>query len=198
MPNNTGIFMIYSSDKPSSFRLSTCLAALFLTASLGACTDGVEVDRTYPDKNDTGDGSELGTVLGGGGLTLFSNENSSPDKPDLKPERHSAADVRVNSFLWRATLDTLSFLPMQSTDARGGVIVTDWYSTREAPNERIKVTVYILASNLRADALTVASFKQVLIDGNWISLSQNEAVNRRLEDAILVKARELRISEPSE
>ena len=191
MPNNIGILMIHSNQEPSSFRLSSCIATFFLAAGLAACSGKVDIDRTYPEKNSAGNGSEIGSILGSDGFSLFDKQDEQTQTPKL------ADGAGVNSFLWRAALDTLSFIPLQSTDVRGGVIVTDWYSTLEAPNERIKVTVYILASNLRADALTVSSFKQRLQNGNWISLPQNEAMNRRLEDVILIKARELRISEPS-
>src|SRR5438045_5347038 len=66
----------------------------------------------------------------------------------------------VNSYLWHATLDTLSFLPLQSADPFGGVIITEWYSAPSAPNDRMRVTVYILDRRLRADGLKVAVFRQ--------------------------------------
>src|SRR5512145_1249877 len=72
----------------------------------------------------------------------------------------NAAAIGVNGYLWRATLDTLSFMPLQSADPYGGVIITDWYINPEKPDERFKCTVYILDSRLRADGLNVAVFKQ--------------------------------------
>ncbi len=52
--------------------------------------------------------------------------------------------IGVNSYLWRASLDTLSFMPLLQTDSNGGVIVTDWYVNPQVPTERMKVTVSIL------------------------------------------------------
>ena len=72
----------------------------------------------------------------------------------------STRTLGVNSYLWHATLDTLSFIPLASADPFGGVIITEWYSAPEAPNERMKVTVYILDRALRADGLKVAVFRQ--------------------------------------
>ena len=66
----------------------------------------------------------------------------------------------VNSYLWHASLDTLSFMPLASADPFGGVIITDWYSAPDAPNERLKVTIYILDRSLRADGLKIAVFRQ--------------------------------------
>jgi hypothetical protein len=70
--------------------------------------------------------------------------------------------IGVNSYLWRAALDTLSFAPMAQVDSNGGVIVTDWYANPNSPNERVKVTATILDRDLRADALRVAASRQVL------------------------------------
>jgi alpha-beta hydrolase superfamily lysophospholipase len=69
--------------------------------------------------------------------------------------------IGVNSYLWRAAIDTLSFAPLISADSSGGVIVTDWYSRPGNPGERVKLTVSILDRDLRADALRVAASRQV-------------------------------------
>src|SRR5688572_9801758 len=76
--------------------------------------------------------------------------------------------IGVNSYLWRAALETLSFAPLAQTDSNGGVIVTDWYANPNSPNERVKVTATILDADLRADALRVAASRQVLQNGQWI------------------------------
>jgi len=101
----------------------------------------------------------------------------------------------VNSFLWRATLDTLSFMPLASADPFGGVIITDWYSAPEKPDERMKVTIYILSRDLRADGLRVAAFRQTkAADGTWQDAAVNPDTANKLEDAILTRARELRLA----
>ncbi len=100
--------------------------------------------------------------------------------------------IGVNSYLWRASLDTLSFAPLAQTDSAGGVIVTDWYVNPNSPSERVKVTATILDSTLRADALRVAASRQVLQNGQWIEAPVSAATVQRLEEIILTRARDLR------
>ena len=106
-----------------------------------------------------------------------------------------ATAIGVNSYLWRATLDTLAFMPLQSADPYGGVVITDWYINPEKPNERFKATVYILDSRLRADGLNVSVFKEVSNgSGGWISAPTADQTSTDIENAILTKARQLRLS----
>ena len=100
--------------------------------------------------------------------------------------------IGVNSYLWRASLDTLSFMPLLQTDSNGGVIVTDWYANPGNPGERMKVTVTILDQDLRADALRVAASRQVASNGAWTDAPVAAATVQKLEDVILTKARDLR------
>ncbi len=101
--------------------------------------------------------------------------------------------IGVNSFLWRASLDTISFMPVNSADPFGGVIITDWYSAGEAPNERFKLNVYILGRALRADGVRVAVFRQVLDStGGWRDTALNDTTATKIEDSILTRARQLR------
>ncbi|WP_174286012.1 DUF3576 domain-containing protein [Sphingomonas bacterium] len=100
--------------------------------------------------------------------------------------------IGVNSYLWRATLETLSFMPLLQTDSNGGVIVTDWYVNPQTPGERIKVTVSILDQDLRADALSVAAIRQVRTGGDWVAAPVRAATVQKLEDLILTKARDMR------
>jgi hypothetical protein len=103
--------------------------------------------------------------------------------------------IGVNGYLWRATLDTLSFMPLVSADPYGGVIITDWYVNPEKPDERFKATVYILDSRLRADGLNVAVFKQSKDGaGNWVDQASAIQTETDIENAILTKARQLRLS----
>ena len=106
-----------------------------------------------------------------------------------------ARTLGVNSYLWHATLDTLSFIPLSSADPFGGVVITDWYTSPQVPTERMKVTVYILDRNLRADGLKVAVFRQTKgADGGWADAQVATDTATRLEDAILTRARELRLA----
>jgi hypothetical protein len=112
------------------------------------------------------------------------------------PARSSATPaIGVNGYLWRATLDTLSFMPLASADPYGGVVITDWYSNPEQPNERFKTTVYILDARLRADGLNVAVFKQTRDGaGNWVDSPTAAQTETDIENAILTRARQLRLS----
>jgi hypothetical protein len=100
--------------------------------------------------------------------------------------------IGVNSYLWRAALDTLSFAPMAQVDSNGGVIVTDWYANPNSPSDRVKVTVTILDRDLRADALRVAASRQVLRNGQWVEAPVAAATVQKLEEIILTRARDLR------
>jgi Domain of unknown function (DUF3576) len=100
----------------------------------------------------------------------------------------------VNSYLWHASLDTLAFMPLHSADPFGGVIITDWYSAPETPNERLKVTVYILDRRLRADGIKLTVFRQVATNGVWQDAAVNPDTATKLEDEILRRARELRLA----
>lgn len=106
----------------------------------------------------------------------------------------TAPSMGVNSYLWRASLETLNFMPLDQVDPFGGVIITDWYSNPEAPNERFKANVYILDTNLRADALKTAIFKQVRNGASWSDASMDADTGRLIENAILTRARELYIA----
>ena len=101
--------------------------------------------------------------------------------------------IGVNGYLWRAGLDTISFMPLASADPFGGVIVTDWFSPPETPGERFKVTIYILGGGLRSDALRVSVFREVLDDGVWRAASPAPDLGRGLEDIVLTRARRYRI-----
>jgi len=114
---------------------------------------------------------------------------------DVRQADLAAAQVTtigVNSYLWRAALDTLSFAPMAQVDSAGGVIVTDWYTNPNSPSERVKVTATILDATLRADALRVAASRQVLQNGQWVEAPMAAATVQKLEEIILTKARDLR------
>lgn len=104
----------------------------------------------------------------------------------------SVSTIGVNAYLWRASLDALSFMPMLQTDSAGGVIVTDWYANPSNPGERVKVSVTILDRDLRADALRVSASRQVAQGGGWVDAPVQAATVQRLEDIILTKARDLR------
>ena len=124
--------------------------------------------------------------------TLGRNSANTARSADLAAAQ--VTTIGVNSYLWRAALDTLSFAPLAQVDSAGGVIVTDWYANPGAPGDRVKVTVTILDANLRADALRVAASRQVLQGSQWVEAPVAAATVQRLEEIILTKARDLRRS----
>lgn len=108
--------------------------------------------------------------------------------------RRGEAGIGVNSYLWRASLDTLQFMPLASADPFGGIIITDWYSDPTTPTERFKATVYILDTRLRADALNLSLFRQVQGANGWQDASVDPDTEIQLENAILTRARQIRLS----
>lgn len=114
------------------------------------------------------------------------------DRPKAALAASNITTIGVNAYLWRATLDTLGFMPMLQTDSSGGVIVTDWYANPNAPAERMKLTVSILDKDLRADALKVAASRQVLQGGQWVESPVQAATTQKIEEVILTRARDLR------
>lgn len=166
--------------------LVSALAALLALGGCAARGDG-ETQTYYPEKNQSGN-YEPGprqTVFGTGGLDLLGGGQ--------KKDEGGGGGIGVNSFLWRATLDTVSFMPLVSADPFGGVIITDWYTPPQTPAERFKVNVYILDRALRADGIRVAVFRQVRQGDNWAdqAAAPNTAVS--MENAILQRAREFRM-----
>jgi hypothetical protein len=112
-----------------------------------------------------------------------------------KKSATNAASIGVNGYLWRATLDTLAFMPLASADPWGGTVITDWYANPEKPDERFKATVYILDTRLRADGLKVTVNKQVKdAGGQWIDSPTADQTETDIENAILTRARQLRLS----
>lgn len=114
------------------------------------------------------------------------------ERPKTDIAASKITTIGVNSYLWRASLDSLSFMPLTQTDSNGGVILTDWYVNPENPSERMKINVSILDQDLRSDALRVAASRQVNQGGNWVDAPVKAATTQKLEQIILTKARDLR------
>ena len=113
---------------------------------------------------------------------------------DAVASEMSMSGLAVNGYIWRAALDTLSFMPMIDVDPRSGAIITDWYINPETPRERMKVAVFIIGRELRADALKVTVIREELDEkGIWINRPVRAGTQLRIEDAILTRARQLRI-----
>lgn len=144
-------------------------------------------DRVATDAS----GQTVQTSNGGGFAGMFGHKGTAPSRASKGAE----SGIGVNSYLWRATLDTVSFMPLASADPWGGVVITDWYVNPEKPDERFKITVYILDSRLRADALNVTVFKQVRdAVGGWVDSTISDQTANDIENSILTKARQLRLA----
>lgn len=126
---------------------------------------------------------------------LFGPEFLVFGKPDQHSSQIGGAGMSANPYLWKAALETLSFMPLVSADAVGGIIVTDWHASEASRGERLKVTVQITDRQLRADAVKVLIHKEIFRDGRWVSATSDPAIARQMEDIILSKARDLKIQQ---
>ncbi len=169
-------------------RLGLALAAGGVALALSGCNPDLGGESKYPTTRQKGQsGPQYGegaSVFGEGGIF----------GPEAKDNGEGGGGVGVNSLLWRASLDTISFMPLVSADPFGGVIITDWYTPPATPDERFKVNVYILGRALRADGIRASVFRQQNQGGTWIDapVALNTATD--LENAILTRARQLRQS----
>lgn len=102
--------------------------------------------------------------------------------------------IGVNGYLWSATLDTLSFMPIDNAYPSSAAIITDWFSTADAPEERVKVAVYFRSETLRSDGIRVNVVRQERQDGNWLTVPVQAATTLQIEEAILSRARALKIA----
>ncbi len=134
------------------------------------------------------------SLMLGASAVLLAGCGGGGGRPAADLAASQVTTIGVNSYLWRASLETLSFMPLLQTDSAGGVIVTDWYANPSNPGERMKVTVSILDQDLRADALRVAASRQISQSGAWVDAPVRAATVQRLEEIILTKARDLRRS----
>lgn len=168
----------------SGVRRFIVLSIAIVTVS--ACSE-ITYEKTTAEDVDDPEGferairsNEVGSIFGEGGL--FGNDN----------RQGGQGGIGVNAYLWRATLDTIAFLPITVADPFGGVVLTDWRESVEFPDERFKLNVYILGTDLRADGVRVTVLKQVLKEGQWRDAPVEAGVGVQIEDAILSRARQFR------
>ncbi len=187
-----------NSSKPGRFSPIRLLSVGLAVATLAGCggdTSAIK-ERDYgggraakqeASQGLGGQNREQGSLFGPGGLFGSKAEKGTDN----------GSGVAVNAFLWRASLDTINFIPLVSADPFGGVIITDWYTPAEAPNERMKVQITILDRELRADGVRVSVFKQQASPkgGGWIDSAVDPHTNTDIENAILTRARQLRIAQ---
>jgi hypothetical protein len=161
------------------------LAPLFIAG----CSD-IDTDPTYGDKTHDTLYKNGSLMSDEGGLSIFGDNDKG------KGAESGAAGIGVNAFLWRATLDTINFMPIQSADPFGGVILTDWYSPPDTPNERTKLNIFIRDRDLRADGVKISIFRQTKNEhGDWIDATVSPSTSVSLENAILTRARQIRLAQ---
>lgn len=163
------------------------LAAVALILAVAGC--GLGGEAKYRDETEEKLAETQGSLLGNDQIGVGGDN----DRPDASG---AGAGIGVNSYLWRASLDTVSFMPLASADPFGGVIITDWYSPPESTGERFKINVYILGRDLRADGVRAAVFRQLQDprNGAWVDAVVEGQTPVDIENAILTRARQLRIA----
>lgn len=179
--------------RPRFLSLQSALL-LPLGVVVAACSgDSSQLREVERDEYNTGSRREQllrATSAAGtsGGITIFGGGTEKGQEDG----RGGGGGLGVNAFLWRATLDTLSFMPLASADPFGGVIITDWHAPGGVSNERFKATAYVLGRQLRSDGVRIAVFRQVRGPGGWLDAPVSSATAAELEDKVLTRARELR------
>lgn len=174
------------------FGVMTCSMLL-----IGCAENSIQTEAKYPTgaERTSNSGNDIyekpDSIFGADGLSIFGGKGDADN---------TAGDngIDVNSFLWRASLDTVSFMPLASADPFGGVILTDWYTPAENAEERFKLNVFILGRELRSDGVRVRVFKQIKKGGNWVDTEAAPETARQLEDSILTRARQLRVAQLDE
>ena len=159
-----------------------------LALGLAACGTGIETDATYADKTKEEMYKHGSVASEQGGFSLL---GGSADK------KKEISGIGVNGFLWRATLDTIAFMPIASADPFGGLITTDWFTNPAAPDERVKLNVLVLDRDLRADGVKVSVFRQTRAneDKDWADAPVSPSTASALEESILTRARQLRLAQ---
>ena len=151
--------------------------------------EGMSVDRSYPDplarKKTT-----KGKLFGEEGITLFNS------KEKKQSQSNTIAGMSLNKYLWRASLDVISFIPLISADPFGGTIITDWYTPTGTSGERFKLNIFILDEKFSVNSLKVSAFSQKKnSNGVWIDSSTSPNFQVNIENAIFSRARQIKFNE---
>ena len=180
---------------PRSIRFLATAALLFSALFFINACDSYRGEAKYPsgyDRTTTGNDiyGKPDSIFGKGGLNILGGKDE--EKND------GSNGIGVNSYLWRAALDTVTFMPLASADPFGGVIITDWYTAPEKPDERFKVNIFILDKQLRSDGVKVKVFRQINKGNKWVDSTVADNTGPQMEDAILTRARQLRVADMGE
>ena len=162
-------------------KLLSCVCLLTL---LSSCSS-MDLSHEYPKSREQLEEEKMGKLTGEDGIVLFGG----------KGKNAATEGINVNSYLWRATLDTVYFMPLISADPFGGTILTDWYAKKPNSKERYKLNIFVIGGELRSDAIRVAAFKQVLgKNGAWMDVDASHEIAADIENKILLRAREIKFN----
>lgn len=120
-------------------------------------------------------------------LNFFNDENNTGGVASI--------GMPINPYLWKGSLETISFMPLASADPFGGIIITDWYIDKLEDNKRCKLNIFIKGVKLTSNNLRVNSFCQEYQKDRWLNLPSDSLSNTKLENAILNKAKKLKLSQ---
>jgi hypothetical protein len=185
--------------KAGMVRMRICVAAglAMLVAGCSNMGDNFRVPDNSEYRDDSRRARVQGRLGGSDGIVILGTDRSRQSGNAAAGAGDAGGGIGVNAFLWRATLDTLSFMPLSSADPFGGVVITDWYSPPGAQNERFRATAYILGRTLRSDGVRVVVFRQELRGNNWVDVPVAASTGTEFEDQVLARARELRAQSTS-
>lgn len=168
-------------------RIFNTVVVMLTISLLAGCASNKGLEANYPKSKDQLEQDRIGKLTGEDGITLFGKSRRTP----------GSNGIGVNSYLWRATLDTVYTMPLVSADPFGGVIITDWYQLAGNANERFKLNIVIVGSELRADGVRVSAFKQIKRGNVWEEAKVTPALGKEVEDKILNHARSMRFHQGS-
>lgn len=169
-------------------KFTVLVSLVSLVACAGSGFEAVN-DDDYPKSRDEIVAERVGKLTGEG-IVLIGGKS--------KPGAGTTDSINVNSYLWRATLDTIYFMPVSSADPFGGIVQTDWYQNTPGANERYKLSIYIVGAELRSDAIRAKVFKQKLDSrGSWKDVGASSDMEAEIENKILLRAREIKYGSES-
>lgn len=143
------------------------------------------IDHSYPKSREDEEYERIGS--------LINDSDSGIEILSLgKKETVSNNGVKINNIAWQAALETVKFMPLISTDASGGVIITDWYQEPNNISERYKLAVFVQGANLTGSSVKVTTYRQVKKGSDWISIEASPKLSEEIEEKILLKAKNIK------
>jgi hypothetical protein len=184
-----------------SFLLTSCNETRGIDASeLEAQTVGAKIKRSgttfpsgTPEERQLALADAENRLKSGGGL--LGKKGLSLGEINKSEKTTATIGLPINPYLWKGSLETIDFMPLASVDPFAGIIITDWYANQGAPNERCKINIFIKGYEMKTDNLKVNSFCQSLSNGQWVDIKNNIDNDAKLENAILNKAKKIRLSQ---